>query len=96
MTSYNGRQQVFIVRNSWGGGGGRDGYCYAGSDYVGSKDFNVCQMYAIVGFVYADFTPDCDDGDDFENPADDSDEVQIDRRQYVLSPKPLNPKPQNS
>ena len=76
LVGYNDRQSVFIVRNSWGENWGQGGYCYLGYDYVASRDFNLCQMYAITGLTNADFTPDADDGENFDI-QDDAEDVTV-------------------
>jgi len=65
LVGYNDRQQVFIVRNSWGTGFGDNGYAYIPYDYVGNSSFNFLGMYAITALTSIDFTPDADDGKDF-------------------------------
>lgn len=64
IVGYNDRQQVFIVRNSWGAWWGDNGYCYLNYDYAGSPVFNACFQYAITAVQGVDFTPDPDDGVD--------------------------------
>lgn len=66
LVGYNDRQKVFIVRNSWGESWGDKGYCYVGYDYIDDMDFNFLQQYAITGLTSTDFTPDNDDGEDFD------------------------------
>ena len=66
MVGYNDRQQVFIVRNSWGEHWGDQGYCYIPYDYAGDPDFNIVQQYVIKGISNLDFTPDPDDNQDFD------------------------------
>ena len=66
IVGYNDRQQVFIVRNSWGEQWGDKGYCYIPYDYAGNVDFNLVQQYIIRGISNLDFTPEADDGEDFD------------------------------
>ena len=54
-------------------------------DYVGSKDYNLCQQFAITGLTDADFTPDADDGEDFDI-QDDSDEVEVESEEEPEEP----------
>ncbi|KAL1495926.1 hypothetical protein AB1Y20_014568 [Prymnesium parvum] len=74
LVGYMDREQLFIVRNSWGENWGVGGYCYIPYDYVANPDFNVCGMYAIEGLTEVDLTPDPDDGERFGEPVDDDDE----------------------
>ena len=62
IVGYNKRQEVFIVRNSWGAGWGVGGYCYLKNDYIANETFNFLGMYAIKGLTNYDLTPDDDDG----------------------------------
>jgi len=72
MVGYSEKQQVFIVRNSWGSNWGDRGYCYIPYDYAGNQEFNFCGMYSIRGLTDFDFTPEeKDDGDLFDSGADD-------------------------
>ncbi|KAL3896992.1 MAG: hypothetical protein SGPRY_013149, partial [Prymnesium sp.] len=66
LVGYMDREQVFIVRNSWGEGWGVGGYCYVPYDYAANPEFNVCGMYAIEGLDEVDLTPDDDDGEGLE------------------------------
>eukprot|EP00931_Biecheleriopsis_adriatica_P027223 TRINITY_DN16406_c0_g1_i4.p1 TRINITY_DN16406_c0_g1~~TRINITY_DN16406_c0_g1_i4.p1 ORF type:complete len:386 (+),score=70.81 TRINITY_DN16406_c0_g1_i4:48-1205(+) len=82
LVGYNDRQQVFIVRNSWGTSWGDQGYGYVPYDYVGNRKFNFLGQYAIVGLTDIDFTPDGDNGADFNinadaDPDDDPPEVEV-------------------
>eukprot|EP00913_Durusdinium_trenchii_P023727 g22285.t2 len=66
LVGYNDRQQVFIVRNSWGESWGDRGYGYVGYDYIANMDYNFLQQFTITGLTNADFTPGPDDGEDFD------------------------------
>eukprot|EP00288_Rhodomonas_lens_P019130 CAMPEP_0177715812 /NCGR_PEP_ID=MMETSP0484_2-20121128/14190_1 /TAXON_ID=354590 /ORGANISM="Rhodomonas lens, Strain RHODO" /LENGTH=398 /DNA_ID=CAMNT_0019227829 /DNA_START=38 /DNA_END=1234 /DNA_ORIENTATION=+ len=69
LVGYCERQQVFIVRNSWGAGWGDGGYAYLGYDYVCNPAFNFLGQYAIKGLTNVDLTPDDDDGEDLPDPS---------------------------
>ena len=81
IVGYNDRQQVFIVRNSWGENWGEKGYCYLGYDYAGNPDFNICQQFAITKLSKVDFTPDADDGEDFDIQDDAVDNVIVEEEE---------------
>jgi len=74
IVGYNARQEVFIVRNSWGTSWGVDGYAYLRYDYIANEEFNFLGMYAIKGLTNYDFTPDDDDGVDI--PVDAEEELE--------------------
>mmetsp|Transcript_49727 Transcript_49727/g.116923 ORF Transcript_49727/g.116923 Transcript_49727/m.116923 type:complete len:413 (+) Transcript_49727:55-1293(+) len=65
LVGYNDRQQVFIVRNSWGTSWGDRGYAYVPYDYIANTEFNFLDQYCITGLTDTDFTPGDDDGNDF-------------------------------
>eukprot|EP00438_Fugacium_kawagutii_P000572 Skav211986 [mRNA] locus=scaffold2069:51911:52765:+ [translate_table: standard] len=88
IVGYNDRQQVFIVRNSWGPNWGDSGYCYVPYDYMGNEKFNLCQQFAITGLSKADFTPDPDDGEDFDvtDNTDNTDDVVVEEDEEPEEP----------
>eukprot|EP00913_Durusdinium_trenchii_P003200 g2959.t1 len=63
IVGYNDRQEVFIVRNSWGTSWGDGGYGYVPYSYICNDDFNFLGQYAIMGLTEMDFTPGDDDFD---------------------------------
>lgn len=65
IVGYNDRQECFIVRNSWGTSWGDRGYGYVPYDYICNSDFNFLGHYCIVGLTQVDFTPDPDDGNNY-------------------------------
>ncbi|CAE7431312.1 unnamed protein product [Symbiodinium natans] len=65
LVGYNDRQQVFIVRNSWGTSWADRGYAYVPYDYIANSAFNFLDQYVITGLTDTDFTPADDDGNDF-------------------------------
>jgi len=65
LVGYNDRQQVFIVRNSWGTSWGDRGYAYVPYDYIANGEFNFLDQFCITGLTDTDFTPAEDDGNDF-------------------------------
>jgi len=73
IVGYNERQQLFIVRNSWGTDWGSDGYVYLPYGYVACEDFNFLGQYAIKGLTDYDLTPDEDDEEDFLDGVDPAD-----------------------
>lgn len=79
IVGYNDRQETFVVRNSWGTSWGDGGYGYVPYDYICNDDFNFLGMYAIMGLTEHDFTPDADDGGNFNyNQNDDYDAPELD------------------
>ena len=79
IVGYNDRQETFVVRNSWGTSWGDGGYGYVPYDYICNDDFNFLGMYAIMGLTEHDFTPDTDDGGNFNyNQSDDYDAPELD------------------
>mmetsp|Transcript_16122 Transcript_16122/g.20062 ORF Transcript_16122/g.20062 Transcript_16122/m.20062 type:complete len:405 (-) Transcript_16122:81-1295(-) len=70
IVGYSERQQVFIIRNSWGADWGDCGYAYVPYDYIAGPDFNFLGQYAIKGLTDYDLTPDEDDGEDLPDPND--------------------------
>jgi hypothetical protein len=81
IVGYSEKQQVFIVRNSWGTDWGDNGYCYMPYDYIGNSEFNMGGMYSIRGLTEYDFTPDgADDADDLydpDGPDDDEQDLEV-------------------
>lgn len=79
IVGYNDRQETFVVRNSWGTSWGDRGYGYVPYDYICNDDFNFLGMYAIMGLTEHDFTPDEDDGGNFNyNQGDDYESPELD------------------
>eukprot|EP00567_Pseudictyota_dubia_P014166 CAMPEP_0197437214 /NCGR_PEP_ID=MMETSP1175-20131217/4489_1 /TAXON_ID=1003142 /ORGANISM="Triceratium dubium, Strain CCMP147" /LENGTH=400 /DNA_ID=CAMNT_0042966675 /DNA_START=44 /DNA_END=1246 /DNA_ORIENTATION=- len=70
IVGYSERQQLFIVRNSWGESWGDGGYAYVPYDYIAGPDFNFLGQYAIKGLTDFDLTPDDDDGEDLPDPSE--------------------------
>ncbi|CAK9020211.1 unnamed protein product [Durusdinium trenchii] len=85
LVGYNDRQQVFIVRNSWGESWGDRGYGYVGYDYIANMDYNFLQQFTITGLTNADFTPGPDDGEDFDI-TDNTDDVVIEEEEEPEEP----------
>eukprot|EP00316_Scyphosphaera_apsteinii_P004293 CAMPEP_0119307836 /NCGR_PEP_ID=MMETSP1333-20130426/8219_1 /TAXON_ID=418940 /ORGANISM="Scyphosphaera apsteinii, Strain RCC1455" /LENGTH=512 /DNA_ID=CAMNT_0007311471 /DNA_START=47 /DNA_END=1585 /DNA_ORIENTATION=+ len=81
LVGYMDREELFIVRNSWGEDWGVGGYCYLPYDYVANTDFNVCGMFAIEGLTEVDLTPDDDDGEGFEEADDDDDDFELEEEE---------------
>ncbi|KAL1525176.1 hypothetical protein AB1Y20_020046 [Prymnesium parvum] len=81
IVGYMDREQVFIVRNSWGENWGVGGYCYVPYDYAANPEFNVCGMYAIEGLTEVDLTPDDDDGEGLAEPEEEEEELELEEEQ---------------
>jgi len=76
LVGYSDRQEVFIVRNSWGTEWGDEGYVYVPYDYIANADFNLDLyhgQYAIKALEEYDLTPDDDDGEDLPGYDEDMD-----------------------
>ncbi|CAK9005228.1 unnamed protein product [Durusdinium trenchii] len=78
IVGYNDRQEVFIVRNSWGTSWGDGGYGYVPYSYICNDDFNFLGQYAIMGLTEMDFTPGVqDDGRDYNFQDTGDDEIDL-------------------
>lgn len=86
IVGYNDRQEVFIVRNSWGTSWGDKGYGYVPYDYICNDDFNFLGQYAIIGLSQYDFSRNLDDGRDY-NLADPEDVDQPDLEEIEDEPE---------
>merc|ERR1719203_41930 len=76
LVGYSDRQEVFIVRNSWGTEWGDEGYGYVPYDYIANEAFNDAPaggQYAIKALTEYDLTPDDDDGEDLPGYDEDMD-----------------------
>jgi len=75
LVGYSDRQEVFIVRNSWGTEWGDEGYGYVPYDYIANADFTDANdgPYAIKALTEYDLTPDDDDGEDLPGYDEDED-----------------------
>lgn len=80
IVGYSDKEEVFIVRNSWGEDWGDKGYCYIPYDYAANEEFNFLGQYAIYGLTDTDFTPEVKDDEDalFERTPEDDEEHDID------------------
>lgn len=78
IVGYSDRQEVFIVRNSWGTSWGDGGYGYVPYDYICNDDFNFLGQYAIMGLTEMDFTPDQDDGQNYNFTQNEDDDYDLD------------------
>jgi len=95
IVGYNDRQEVFIVRNSWGTSWGDRGYGYVPYDYICNSNFNFLGMYCIIGLTDADFTPDPDDGGNYQYQAEgdgDYDYEEVDEEDDNEEPDDFDPK----
>eukprot|EP00913_Durusdinium_trenchii_P003198 g2958.t1 len=95
IVGYNDRQEVFIVRNSWGTSWGDKGYGYVPYNYICNDDFNFLGQYAIIGLTEYDFSRNVDDGRDYNlQPVDEVEppeiesyeEEQEDRMYFLVEP----------
>ncbi|CAK9024697.1 unnamed protein product [Durusdinium trenchii] len=78
IVGYNDRQEVFIVRNSWGTSWGDKGYGYVPYNYICNDDFNFLGQYAIIGLTEYDFSRNVDDGRDYNlQPVDEVEPPEI-------------------
>mmetsp|Transcript_19549 Transcript_19549/g.32816 ORF Transcript_19549/g.32816 Transcript_19549/m.32816 type:complete len:431 (-) Transcript_19549:104-1396(-) len=78
IVGYSDRQEVFIVRNSWGTSWGDGGYGYVPYDYICNDDFNFLGQYAIMGLTEMDFTPDQDDGQNYNFTQNEDNDYELD------------------
>eukprot|EP00435_Cladocopium_sp_Y103_P014191 s2521_g3.t1 len=77
IVGYNDRQEVFIVRNSWGTSWGDKGYGYVPYNYICNDDFNFLGQYAIIGLSQYDFSRNVDDGQDYQIGDADDDQPEL-------------------